>query len=128
MKLAVTGGRENGCWYLVSQALAALRSECEALELIVGGARGVDRFAEQWARLNGLPVAVVLPQWHIYGKAAGIVRNREMARMAQGLVSFPGGRGTDHMTRFCFEIGLPVWFVSASGELTVREGTQQMLL
>jgi hypothetical protein len=50
--------------------------------VISGTARGVDAHGEQWARARGLPVIRMPANWDRYGKAAGMVRNREMARIA----------------------------------------------
>jgi len=46
--------------------------------VITGGARGVDSWAADEARKNGLSVEEYLPDWEHYGKSAGIRRNRQM--------------------------------------------------
>lgn len=46
--------------------------------VVVGGARGVDTLAHQWANLNGIEVAVYKADWERHGRAAGIIRNAEM--------------------------------------------------
>jgi hypothetical protein len=44
--------------------------------LIHGGARGVDRFADEFARERGIEVLVIRPDW-ILGKGAGLAANNE---------------------------------------------------
>jgi hypothetical protein len=50
-----------------------------------------------------------LPQWKIYGKRAGLVRNKEMIDMADCLVSFWDGqsRGTLQTIQYAKQIGVP---------------------
>jgi len=50
----------------------------EKATVIAGGARGVDRWAADEARRQGLVVEEFLPDWQHYGKPAGVVRNRQM--------------------------------------------------
>jgi hypothetical protein len=46
--------------------------------VVVGGAPGVDRVAQNWAQLNNIPVAVHKADWDSYGRSAGPIRNSEM--------------------------------------------------
>lgn len=52
------------------------------LEIIHGGASGVDSIADFWAKSHNLKISVVKPDWNIYGKSAGIRRNKIMVDMA----------------------------------------------
>jgi hypothetical protein len=67
--------------------------------IISGGAQGVDKLGERWAKLMGIPVQRFPAAWDIYGKAAGIYRNRIMAQRADALVAIWDGksRGTKNM-------------------------------
>lgn len=69
--------------------------------LISGGAQGVDQLAEQWATDRRIPITRVLPDWKLYGKRAGSVRNYQMAQMANGLIAIWDGKspGTRDMIR-----------------------------
>jgi hypothetical protein len=55
-------------------------------KVICGGAQGVDRLGEKYAFSHDLPIQYFLPDWKTYGKAAGPIRNREMAENADALI------------------------------------------
>ncbi len=96
------------------RALAAVRSYVAALPaetiIVTGGAKGVDKAAEEAARAHGLEVIVHLPEWHIYGPKAGPIRNARIVRDADKLVAFWDGES--HGTRNSIELartkGIPV--------------------
>ena len=54
----------------------------ENVEIISGGARGADSLGEQLAKSYGLKLTIFPAQWDTYGKAAGMIRNKEMADYA----------------------------------------------
>jgi hypothetical protein len=54
--------------------------------VISGGASGVDQLGIDWANKNGIPIKVFLPDWKIYSKAAGPIRNGIMADNADALI------------------------------------------
>ena len=68
-------------------------------EVVSGCARGVDQIGEDWARSKGLPVRLFPANWEKYGKAAGYLRNEEMAKHASALIAIWDGesKGTKHM-------------------------------
>lgn len=78
--------------------------------LIEGGAGGVDCQAGVWADGHGVPHVKVPAQWEYYGKKAGPVRNQWMIDYLYPdfVIAFPGGRGTQDMTRRAKEVGIPV--------------------
>ena len=51
-------------------------------------------------------------QWDVYGRRAGPIRNQEMIDEGKpdGVVAFPGGKGTADMVRRAEAAGLKVWF------------------
>lgn len=70
--------------------------------VVHGGARGVDTYADNWAKLRNIetiPFPVSNAEWKEYGKRAGILRNKEMALVADGLIAFcaNNSKGTWHM-------------------------------
>lgn len=48
--------------------------------VIHGGAKGADKFGQLWAEENVLPYKVYRADWAAHGRAAGHVRNAEMAK------------------------------------------------
>ena len=47
-------------------------------EIVSGGAKGVDSYAEEYANRNGIAVKVFLPEYEKYGKGAPLKRNLEI--------------------------------------------------
>lgn len=66
--------------------------------LISGGARGVDTWAEQWAKRRGIPIEQYLPDYDSYpGRVAPIVRNRQMAEVCDQAIIFWDGASSGTM-------------------------------
>ena len=67
-------------------------------EFISGGAPGVDTLGEQYAKKHGWNVKRFPADWNKYGRAAGPIRNRQMAEYGDILIAFDaGGNGTKSM-------------------------------
>ena len=123
LTLCVTGGRNYNDRVIVFDTLDQLTFEyfgnnCQSdqVTLIVGGAKGADSLAELWARTNGYNVRLFTADWNKYGKMAGILRNLDMIDAGfDFLVSFPGGRGTAHMTDTSVKENFTVYKVNEDG-------------
>jgi len=78
--------------------------------ILSGGARGADRLGESWAKEYGYPVKKYPADWEKHGKAAGMIRNAQMAENADILVAFWDGKskGTQHMIKTAMGRGLEV--------------------
>jgi len=111
MKVVIAGGRD----YCLSPedygALDALHLEHGFTEVVSGGATGADRCGEIWAQENDVDVKVFVAYWGLHGAAAGPRRNNEMARYADCVVLFPGGKGTASMKRCAEREGLDVYVI-----------------
>ena len=72
--------------------------------VITGGCRGVDQIAHDWAHRMFAKNEVHQADWETHGKAAGPMRNRQMAEDADLLVAFWDGmsRGTKNMIEVAF--------------------------
>ena len=77
--------------------------------VVTGGAAGVDTIAEHWAKKHNLEWICYLPQWDIYGKKAGMIRNIEMLQFADVLISFWDGKsaGTKQALEYCIKHNIP---------------------
>ncbi len=97
MKVIIAGSRDGFVARNVFEAIE--ESKFKITEVISGGARGVDRDGEYWARLNNIPIKQFIPDWERSGKAAGLLRNLDMAEYADALVAVWDGKskGTKHM-------------------------------
>lgn len=85
MKVIVAGCRNCNEYDVVVEAIEDSGFEIE--ELVSGGADGVDALGERWAREHDVSVKVFTADWGILGRAAGPMRNGEMAKYADALVA-----------------------------------------
>jgi hypothetical protein len=112
MKLIIAGGRD----YQFTDADIALLDELRLSrfvapieEVVSGGASGVDKCGEEWARKHGIPVKRFCAEWEHFGKSAGPRRNRQMAGYADAVALFPGGRGTANMYKEAQRAGIEIY-------------------
>lgn len=79
--------------------MAVRQSMLDVSEVVSGGANGVDKLGEKWAADHDVPCRVFPADWDTHGKAAGPIRNSEMAEYAEALVAVWDGksRGTKDM-------------------------------
>lgn len=107
MKVIVSGGRDYkpklGDFSKMEQALLPL-----ATEIVSGKCRGADRLGEAFAMWYGLKLTPFYADWKLYGRSAGPRRNEIMAKHADVLYVFPGGRGTQDMIMRAVTHGLQV--------------------
>lgn len=111
MRILVCGGRDYNDAEAVNAALDAVHRKRGITCIIEGGATGADTLARQWAVATGIDIRTFYANWKLYGKAAGPLRNSQMLDEGRpdGVVAFPGGRGTDDMVRQAQAAGLTVW-------------------
>ena len=100
MKIAVVGSRN-----ITVENLERYLSDCT--EIVSGGAIGVDSCAAEYATERGLKLTVFLPQYDRYGRAAPIVRNKQIVDYADKVLAFWDGRskGTLSVINYAKKIG-----------------------
>ncbi|MDU9398049.1 DUF2493 domain-containing protein [Pseudomonas sp. zfem003] len=109
MKLLVCGGRDYADRRYLYAVLDAVHEKCGIRIVIHGNAPGADTLAGEWAAERGIHAAVVQALWDVHGKAAGPRRNEAMLLLApDGVLAFPGGRGTDGMVALAESAGITV--------------------
>ena len=81
MKIAVIGSRD-----IMVSNIGRYISECD--EIVSGGAAGVDSCAAEYAKQNGKKLTEFMPKYERYGRAAPILRNREIVDYADKIVAF----------------------------------------
>jgi len=94
--LAIVGSRSFDDERLARALLDVLLRHFPIDLVVSGGAKGADQIGEAWARSHGIPVRIYKPDWDRHGKAAGFLRNGEIAADADVLMAFWDGasRGT----------------------------------
>jgi hypothetical protein len=108
MRVIVAGSRWITQDEIVLRALE--KSQFTIDEIVHGGARGPDSVAGQWAEDNDIPQVIYEPDWDEYGKAAGPLRNEQMALYADALVAVWDGEssGTHDMLKRARKHGLTI--------------------
>ena len=92
MTAAIIGSRTILNYDLLKQAVKGL----PITAVISGGAAGVDKMAERFAKENSLPLTVLPANWQAHGKSAGMIRNAEIVKQAELVIALWDGqsRGT----------------------------------
>lgn len=104
----VAGGRDFTPKQAHYDWIVKILISLHASEIVSGGCSGADRFGEAAAKHYSLSIKRFPAEWDKYGKAAGPMRNEEMAKYADACILFPGGRGTADMERRARAHGLTV--------------------
>jgi predicted Rossmann-fold nucleotide-binding protein len=109
--VVVCGGRAHLILPDEAYRLCEFHREHRIRTVLHGGARGVDAWAGLWATAHGLKVRVFRPNYDVpkaERRQAPLLRNEAMAREADAVIAFPGGRGTDRMVEAAERLGKPV--------------------
>jgi hypothetical protein len=111
MKVIVAGSRDGFVARNVFEAIEESPFFGKITEIVSGGARGVDTDGETYSRSRDLLLKRFPADWNKKGKAAGFIRNAEMAEYADALVAVWDGesRGTKHMIDTMQKLNKPVY-------------------
>ena len=87
------------------------RAGFKPTEIVSGTARGIDQAGENYAKIYEIPTKKFPADWDRYGKAAGYIRNEDMATYADALLAIWDGesRGTKNMIDLMEKAGKPVY-------------------
>ena len=104
MRVAVVGSRG-----LTVENLGDYIPE-EAVEIVSGGAAGIDTCAREYALRRGLKLTEYLPEYARYGRAAPLKRNITIIENADLVLAFWDGtsRGTKYVIDNCKKRKIPV--------------------
>ncbi|WP_043341372.1 DUF2493 domain-containing protein [Comamonas sp. B-9] len=112
--LCVCGGRVFSDQELAFHTLDRIHAKRPITELVHGAAPGADRLAGQWAKSRNVPTKEFPANWEAHGRGAGPIRNGQMVAYGlDGLVAFPGGRGTDNMIAQCRDASVIVMHINS---------------
>lgn len=118
-RVIVAGGRDFQDYELLKEQINKTIAyfKLSQIEIVSGGCRGADILGEKYASENGYPVKRFIAQWDKYGKAAGAIRNKEMAEYVSAsdgcLIAFWDGKskGTKNMIDTAKMLGVPYYIV-----------------
>ena len=120
-KIIIAGSRDITDLDPVIEALnlsGFFEDDDEEIEIVSGGAKGVDRLGEIVAEASGYGLKIFPADWVTHGKKAGILRNIQMGDYADKLVAIrkDNSRGTTHMIEYMRKLSKPVFVLDIKGE------------
>lgn len=123
-RIIVTGGRNRDSNVVLVNLLGLLQGIKEPMNsfiLVQGGcSTGADKAARDVAEVTGCLVETHKANWKLYGRAAGPIRNKEMASLgAQYCIAFPGSgksAGTWNMVEEAFKAGIMTLVIPVAPE------------
>jgi hypothetical protein len=109
MKVIIAGGRDFNNYLLLLEGI--VESKFDITSVISGCAKGADELGELFAKDMDLPVHRFPADWNTHGRAAGPIRNGEMASFGEALIAYWDGKspGTKNMIEQATRKGLPVY-------------------
>ena len=110
MRVIIAGGRDFDDYEKLCKFCDKILSNQDKVKIVSGTAKGADRLGERYAEERGYKVKRFPAQWAQHKRAAGNIRNDEMADYADGLIAFwdDKSKGTMHMIDLAREKGLKV--------------------
>lgn len=115
-KVIIAGGRHFDNYQLLKEKCDYyLQNKLKegGVVIVSGHATGADALGERYAQERGLSIDAHPADWNQHGRAAGPIRNAEMAEVADALIAFWDGqsRGTANMINLAKSKGLKVAIV-----------------
>lgn len=133
VRMIIAGGRDypvslvkKGIDYINWKTERLFREGYDIVE-VSGKAKGADALGEFWAATKGVSVTAFDAPWNKYGKAAGYIRNSQMAWYGTHLITFwdSKSRGTKNMIDIAKENNIassvPVKYTSVSKDMQVGQ-------
>lgn len=114
LRVIIAGSRMFSDYEKMKRLVVSFVSKFEDdVEVVSGGCRGADKLGEQLAEEFGWSVKQFPADWALYGKAAGCIRNRQMAEYADICLLFSvkgaENKGTRNMLREARKAGCKVY-------------------
>jgi len=102
MKLAIVGSRTFTDYELLEEIILANYDIGSIEQIISGGAGGADTLAEKFSDKYKIPKLIFKPDWKLYGKKAGLIRNDLIIGNADEVIAFWDGisKGTQYSINF----------------------------
>ena len=81
----------------------------DVVEIVSGGAKGVDTIAKEFAKANGIVLVEFLPEYEKYGRGAPLVRNEQIVNYADKVLAFWDGKskGTKYVIEYAEKTNKP---------------------
>ena len=109
MKVIIAGSRNFINYHVLKKECNQFLLDKKNIEIVSGDHyKGADKLGVQYANEKGFNIVRFPAEWNKFGKAAGPIRNKEMAIFADALIAFWDGksRGTKNMIQLAKQNGL----------------------
>lgn len=128
-RVIIAGSRSFNDYELLREhCLSVLQEKMKTHRIIIvsGHAHGADSLGERFAKEFSLPFELHPAKWSLLGKAAGMVRNAEMAKCSDELIAFWDGEssGTRHMINFARKRGLAISVIDTTLQNSIDNNSQ----
>lgn len=110
-KVIIAGSRDFNDYELLEKTMDKLLQDVRGrIVVLCGEAHGADALGKRYAQERGYAVQSFPADWRLHGRAAGPLRNRQMAAAADACACFWDGRsrGTANMIEEAKRAGLPL--------------------
>ena len=112
-RIIIAGGRDLNNYELLKakcESILSSKATTHRIIIVSGAAKGADSLGEKYAREKSYAIESRPADWNTHGKAAGYIRNAQMADGADALIAFWDGksRGTKSMINIARSKGLCV--------------------
>lgn len=112
-RVIIAGGRDFNNYPLLKAKcdnILAEKATTHKIIIVSGTARGADSLGEKYAQEHSYTIERYPADWNTHGKAAGPIRNAQMANSADALIAFWDGKshGTQSMINIAKAKGLLV--------------------
>lgn len=118
MKCVIAGSRDITDYNLLLLAIEISRSSWLFSEIVSGKAPGVDTLGERYAEENEISLKEFPADWNRYGRAAGHLRNQQMAKYADFAIILWDGKsaGTKSMIKYMSDEKKPAFVYRMDGK------------
>lgn len=86
LKIGIVGTRNPKTTF---EEFSKIIDDYNPTHIVSGGARGIDTFAENYAKLFNLPFTMFPPEYTKYGRIATFVRNQQIVDASDMVIAFP---------------------------------------
>lgn len=111
-KAIIAGCRDFADYELLKENCDIYLQDQQPKDIVIvsGHASGADALGERYAQERGFGLETYPADWKVHGRAAGPIRNTQMASVAHALIAFWDGksRGTKNMIDTATKRGLQV--------------------
>lgn len=117
-RVIIAGGRKFNNYSLLKEKCDNILSNIDdRIAIVCGCADGADLLGEKYAKEKDYIVHYYPANWKLYGKGAGMIRNKEMAENAEALIAFWDGesKGTKAMIEIAKNKNLKVRIINYEG-------------